>query len=62
MFIVSHYILVWSAHIFMDKQVVYPIINGEVSVGGPHVGTFVVPNVSSLDDSMVVDQRLDKCE
>ena len=44
----------------MDKQVVYPVINGEVSVGYPHVGTFVVPNVASFEDSKVVEQRLDE--
>ena len=53
-FVVLHYIYIFSSQIFIVYHVVHPIINGEVKGGEPNVGTFVVPNVYTSQESMVL--------
>ena len=54
LFVVLHYIYILSSQIFIVYHVVHPIINGEVKGGEPHVVTFVVPDVSTSQESMVL--------
>ena len=56
----SIHIYIWSDQRCIFDEVVHPVINGEVKGGEPNVGTFVVPNVYTSQESMVLTQKVEE--